>query len=186
MGSWNYYIDLKVDKSILEDMIYKYQQNKTYQAAFYFGKKDESFSNNYNAGFMAVIDNFLPTNHLIYNFLSLYASHDLYIRTNRIERIYDFTRKSQFVKFMYDVWEKKIDFAYESLGVIVLDYKQYYKIRNRLYKKYYMRIPRVIEQTTRMRNRKDVKIPQGTALKIKRIMWNNSGDAITQGTVRNH
>ena len=43
---------------------------------------------------------------------------------------------------MYDIWENKIDFVYDQLGVIAIKYKQYHKIRSKLYKKYYTRVPK--------------------------------------------
>ena len=141
MGSWNYYIEIKTDRITLDRMISEYEKNQTYQEMFYFGKCEYGFNDGYNAGFVSVIDNFLPANHVIYNFLSNYLSCGLYIRTNGIERTYDFTRKSDFIKFMYDVWESKIDFVYDQLGVIVINHKRYHKIRSKLYKKYYIKIP---------------------------------------------
>lgn len=142
MGSWNYYIEIKIDRITLDRMISEYEKNQTYQEMFYFGKCEDGFNDDYNAGFASVIDNFLPANHLIYNFLSNYLSCNLYIRTNGIELTYDFTQKSDFIKFMYDAWESKIDFVYDQLGVIVINLKRYHKIRSKLYKKYYIKIPK--------------------------------------------
>ena len=141
MGAWNYYIEIKADKQILDDMLSSYEQNKAYQTAFNFAKKDGSCLNGYNAGIEAVIDNFLPANHLIYKFLAPYVSCNLCIKTNEIERAYDFTQKADFIKFMYDAWEQNIDSAYERLGTMVVNHKRYYKLRNRLYKKYFIKIP---------------------------------------------
>lgn len=142
MGSWNYYIEIKTDKITLDRMISEYETNQAYQEAFYFGKVEDGFQDGYNAGFASVIDNFLPANHLIYNFLSNYLPCNLYVRTNGIERAYDFTQKSDFIKFMYDSWKSKIDSVYDQLGVIVLNHKRYHKIRSKLYRKYYIKIPK--------------------------------------------
>ena len=152
MGSWNYYIEIKTDKITLEHMIFEYEKNQTYQEMFYFGKFEDGFGDDYNAGFVSIIDNFLPANHLIYNFLSNYLPCSLYIRTNGIEFTYDFTKKSDFIKFMYDAWESKIDFAYDQLGVIAINYKRYHKIRNKLYKKYYIKIPRKTKSEDKILN----------------------------------
>lgn len=141
MGSWNYYIEIKADKPTLDRMVFEYSQNPTYQEAFHFGTLESSYSDGYNAEFVSIIDDFLPANHLIYNFISHYVSCNLFIKTNGIECIYDFAKKSDFIKFMYDAWESKIDFVYDQLGVIMVKYKRYHKTRNKLYKKYYMRIP---------------------------------------------
>jgi len=140
VGSWNYYIEIKTDKSTLDRMALEYKQNQTYQEIFRF-EIFEGCCDGYHAGVEALIDNFLPTNYLIYHFLSCHASCDLCIRTNGIEQKYDFVKKSEFIKFMYDAWEEKIDFVYAQLGVIVIKNKQYYRTRNRLYKKYYVKIP---------------------------------------------
>ena len=142
MGSWNYYIEIKTDKSTLDRMIFEYKQNRTYQEVFRFESFEDWCDDGYNAGFEAIIDNFLPTNYLIYNFLSRYISCDLCIKTNGVKRKYDFIKKSEFIKFMYDVWEEKIDYVYDQLGVMVIKNKQYHKTRSKLYKKHYVRIPK--------------------------------------------
>ena len=142
MGSWNYYIEIKIDGQTLNRMISEYKQHQTYQEVFYFGKSEDGCSEGYSAEIISIIDNFLPANHLIYNFLSKYHSYGLCIKTNDIERTFDFIQKSDFIKFMYDIWENKIDFVYDQLGVIAIKYKQYHKIRSKLYKKYYTRVPK--------------------------------------------
>ncbi len=145
MSSWNYYINLKINEQTFDNMVFEYNQNSAYQAAFHFGKIEGGSSDGYNVGIISVIDNFLPANHLIYNFLSHYISCDLYIKTNGVEHRYDFSKKSDFIKFMYEVWENKIDFVYDQLGVMVINHKQYHKTRNKLYKKYYVRIANPIK-----------------------------------------
>ena len=142
MGSWNYYIEVKADNETLQRMISEYEQSQIYKKMFFFGKCKDGYGDGYNAGIMSVIDNFLPSSHLIYSFLSSYIICDFYIKTNGIERIFDFTRKSDFIKFMYDAWEDKIDFVYDQLGVIAIDCARYHKVRSKLHRKYYIRIPR--------------------------------------------
>ena len=51
-----------------------------------------------------------------------------------------FPKKSDFCHFVYKAWEEKIDAAYARFGTLVIDYKQYYKTRNRLYQKHYMKL----------------------------------------------
>lgn len=137
MGSWNFYIELKADDDTIKDMLYEYTKNTVYQTAFYFGYIENDYNDEYKMIFVSVIDDFLPVNHLIYSFISHYMCDKIYIKTNNIKRIFDFEKKSDFVKFMYDTWEDKIDFVYGNLGVILIDYKKYYKVRNKLYRKYY-------------------------------------------------
>lgn len=137
MGSWNFYLELKTDTITLNNMIREYNQNSTYQTAFHFGIIEGYCKTGFNTGFSSVIDNFLPENHLIYNFLSHFVSCHSYIKANEIEHMYDFSEKSDFIKFMYDAWETKIDFVYEQLGALVINHKQYYKTRDKLHKKYY-------------------------------------------------
>lgn len=140
MSSWNYYIEVKANEELLNHMILEYNKNSTYKKVFHFGVIQNSCNDSYTVGFVSTIDNFLQANYLIYNFLFNYIAHNLYIKTNGTECIFNFTKKSDFIKFMYDAWESKIDYIYNQLGVIIIDYKQYPKIRNKLYKKYYIKI----------------------------------------------
>lgn len=142
MGSWHYYIDIKVDEKTLEEMLSEYEQNQVYQQIFYFGKRETTCEKEYNAGIASVIDNFMPANYLIYRFLSNYGNCNLWIRANDSECAYNFAERKSFMAFLYEAWESKINFAYSQMGVIALNYKNYYKIRNKLYRKYYIRIPR--------------------------------------------
>ena len=144
MGSWNFYIELKANDFIIKNMLREYTENTVYQSSFYFGHIESDYEDEYKMIFVSVIDNFLPVNHLIYNFLSHYMYDKIYIKTNNIKHIFDFEKKSDFVKFMYDTWESKIDFVYDNLGVILINYKKYYKVRNKLYRKYYKKIPNTI------------------------------------------
>lgn len=140
MGSLNFYIEVKADEQVLSNMLQQYNSNQMHQRLFGFGVFETFSEENYHAGFEAYIDDFLPACHLIYGFLSRFASHDLYIRANGIEHLLDFPQKSDFCHFVYKAWEKKIDAAYARFGTLVIDYKQYYKTRNRLYRKHYMKL----------------------------------------------
>ena len=135
MGSWNFFIELKVESTELNVLTNAYI-NSIYQKAFYFGISE----NTYNVGISSVMDNFLPANHLIYEFLSLIAYKEFSIRTNNIERIFDFKNKADFISFMYNTWEQKIDSTYQQFGVFLMPIDNYYKHRNKLYKKYYQKL----------------------------------------------
>lgn len=142
MGSCEYYIDLKIDANTLDKMIFEYNGNLIYQTAFSFGALKDIGEDGFNAGFSSVVDNFLPATHLIYGFLLRFITNKSCIRANGIKHLFDFASKADFVMFMYSAWETKIDFTYEHFGVLLLDNRKYYKIRNRLYKKHYKKIPR--------------------------------------------
>ena len=141
MGSLDYFIEIRTDSSTLNNMIQEYSRNSIYQSAFFFGKNNDD-CDGMSAGFIVAIDNFLPANHLIYDFLTNYISCDLHIETNGNKRKFDFGKKRDFIKYMYDIWERKIDFAYENFGAIIINHKNYYKQRNKLYRKYYKKIIR--------------------------------------------
>ena len=66
--------------------------------------------------------------------------HNLHIKTNTFERPYDFVNKADFIKFMYDSWENKIDAVYEIFGVMIIGYEKYQTTRRKLYNKHYIYI----------------------------------------------
>lgn len=142
MGSFNFFINLKLDNDSLAILDDKYKTNSLYQAAFYYGKTLGDKNNGYNAGISSVIDNFIPANRLIYNFLSTikFGNASIFIKTGGVERTFDFEKQSDFICFMYKVWEQKIISTYKQFGVILLDNNKYCKYRNKLYKKYYKKI----------------------------------------------
>ena len=142
MGSWHYYIDIKVDEKTLNEMILEYEQNQIYRQVFFFGKRENECEKEYNAGIVSLIDNFMPANYLIYDFLSNYRNRNLWIRANDSKCMYSFIDRKSFILFLYEAWERKISFAYSQLGVLILNYNKYYKTRNKLYKKYYIKFPR--------------------------------------------
>lgn len=143
MGVWHFYIDLNVDAEVLDAMLSEYRCNNVYKRVFSFCKiTDESSFEGYNAGIESVIDNFLPAIYMIFDFLSEYARSGIRLKTNEKIAVFDFDKKSDFLKFMFEAWEEKISSMYENFGVLAVDYKEYYKTRNRLYKKYYVKIPR--------------------------------------------
>lgn len=141
MGSLDFFINIKIESGDANMLLQEYKRNALYQSAFHYGIIEEWLHSEFNAGISSVIDNFLPANILIYRFLSqLQDTKDGFqIETLEIQRPFDFENKSDFVNFMYNIWEEKIDLAYQQFGVIVIDHKQYYKIRNKLYKKYYIK-----------------------------------------------
>lgn len=93
MGSWNFYIDLKVDSDDANALLQEYISSDLFQSAFSYAMFPEWMDRNFNVGISGVIDNFLPTNNLIYKFLSKFKKGSLYIRTNGVERFYDFEKK---------------------------------------------------------------------------------------------
>lgn len=140
MGAFEYYIQIRTDKITAEHMVSEYEKNSLCQRLFSLKSETDS-CDGYNVQLKAVIDNFMPANHLIYNFLSNYQSSGLHIRTNNIEQPYDFVKRADFIKFMYDTWQEKISCAYAQFGVMTINNRKYYKVRNRMYYKYYVKIP---------------------------------------------
>ena len=55
MGSWNYYIEIKIDGQTLNRMISEYKQHQTYQEVFYFGKSEDGCSEGYSAEIISII-----------------------------------------------------------------------------------------------------------------------------------
>ena len=138
MGVYNFFIDLKLEERYIDMLKQEYQNSDIYQKAFHFNQLSNDIYTDYNAGISSVLDNFLPSNHLIYKFLCSCNCKKIYIRTNEIERLFDFETKSDFISFMYTSWEKKLDCAYHECGTFMIDVKKYRIVRNRLYKKYYV------------------------------------------------
>lgn len=139
MGAWDFFVDIKVTPDDAKRLLQEYNSNKLYQSIFHFGIDSEWLDGEYNAWISSVIDNFLPANHLTFRFLSEIKENtgSFPIKTYKTERLFDFERKSDFINFMYNAWEQRIDLAYRQVGVIILDPKKYDKTRNKLYRKYY-------------------------------------------------
>ena len=137
MGVFDFIIDIKTEEEIICFFNKEYGRNSLYQRAFYFNSFADNEDTKFNAGISSVLDNFLPANHLIYNFLSSAESKQIYIRTNGDERVFDFNCKSDFISYMYARWEKRLDAQYKQFGTILLDVKKHRQIRDKLYTKYY-------------------------------------------------
>jgi len=142
LGVWDFHINLKIGTNDANSLLKVYNSNELYQSAFHYGIVVEWLENEYNVGISSVIDSFLPANSLIFQFLSTSSGEhpNYYIKTRDVERSFNFDRKADFINFMYNVWEDKIDAYYKQMGGLLLDHRNYYKIRNRLFKKYYKKL----------------------------------------------
>lgn len=141
MGVFDFYINMKVEPDATAILLKEYKSNNIYHETFHFGIIADSVDNEFNAGISSIIDNFLPANILIYAFLSKIKkrNREILIQTRGHERLFDFCSKPDFIGFMYGVWEDKIDFVYQRYGTIILNPTSYYRIRNKLFNKYYKR-----------------------------------------------
>jgi len=142
LGTYEFFINIKTGKDDASSLLQDYNNNEVYQAAFHCGILDQWVENGYNVGISAVIDSFLPVNLLIFKLLSAHNREDtvFYIKTRGIERIFDFEKQIDFFNFMYNVWEDKINVYYKQMGGILLSHKNYCRTRNKLFKKYYMKL----------------------------------------------
>ena len=94
MGIWNFYIDVKCCPEFIDFLEKEYRNNSFYQRCFHFSRLPDGWSQDYSGGISSVIDNFLPANHLIYNFLSSHEyEKNFYIKSNGTERVFDFDFK---------------------------------------------------------------------------------------------
>ncbi len=140
MGVFSFYIDIKADENVLNSLMNIYNANPLFQTAFHFARFTDEYDGKFNAGISSYIDNFLPANHLIYKFLSSVDVKCIYMKTNGIERNFDFPQKSDFISFMYTSWENRLDYAYRQYGTILINVKKYRQSRNKLYWRYYKKI----------------------------------------------
>lgn len=133
MGVFNFYINIKCSKNDSSLLLSEYQKNSIYCQTFAFN----SFTNSgFDAGIEAILDNFLPTNYLIYSFLSK-ANDDIVISTNGFDHLFDFKIRSEFINFMCNAWEDRLEYLYCNFGTLLIDMKKYHKSRNKLFSKYY-------------------------------------------------
>mgnify|MGYP000082222549 FL=1 len=141
MGAWDFYVNLKIDASDAYALLAAYKNNALYQNAFHYGIAQNSAADEYNAGITSVIDSFLPANILIFSFITenLNKKSDFQIKTLDIERDFDFEKKVDFINFMYNAWEEKIDAYYKLFGGVLLNHNDYVKARSKLYRKYYIK-----------------------------------------------
>ena len=138
MGALNFSIECCVSLENVKILFKEYEGKNIYQKAFSFNSFDENISN-YDVGIIAMLDNFLPACSLIYKFLSM-VQEKIKIRTNNIETIFNFSESKDFTIFMYSCWYEKIENMFRNYGTVLLNSKKYYKIRNKLYNKYYEKI----------------------------------------------
>lgn len=141
MGCFDFYIELKIELNDANILLQEFKSNDLYKEAFHYGIFVEWLNSEFNAGISSKIDNFLPANTLIFRFLSLLkeTNKSFKMKTYEVERNFDFANKAEFINFMYSTWEKKIDSAYEK-GTILISSHKYYKVRDKLYKKYYKKL----------------------------------------------
>lgn len=82
----------------------------------------------------------MPSCILIYEFLEIVKQElaSFTIDTSGIKYDYNFKNKTQFIGFMYNIWERKILATYSQLGAVIINHKNYYRNRRKiLHKKIY-------------------------------------------------
>ena len=139
MGSLNYYIKIAGDSQALAQIAAEYTHNKTYQETFGLMMCEEG-NGEFTLGIEALIDNFLPTNHMLFSLFSRYAIYDLYIVDDQGKQKIGAMSKTDFIQYMYCKWENRIDLVYAQFGTMVIKYKRYHRNRKKLYPKYYVKI----------------------------------------------
>lgn len=139
MGACDFYISLKIEEDAANQLLKTYSRNELYKSAFYYGIAVEQVENKYIAGISSVIDSFLPACSLIFQFLltGIGENPHFYVKTRDVEQLFDFEKKADFINFMYNAWEEKIDMYYMRMGGLLLDQRNYYEARRKLFKKYY-------------------------------------------------
>lgn len=139
MGALNYYIKIAGDEQCLNTIAAEYAQNTVWREMFGL-TVCENEDGKHTLEIEALIDNFLPTNHMLFSFLSRWAACDLYIVDDCEEYLFGTMSKTDFMQYMYRRWESKIDFAYSQFGTMIVKYRHYHKNRRKLYAKYYIKI----------------------------------------------
>lgn len=114
-----------------------YRNNALYQSAFHFGIAPKWAEDDCNVGISSVIDSFIPANILIFEFITenIDKKTNIHIKTLDIERAFDFEKKVDFINFMYNAWEEKINAYYKLTEAMLLNQNDY-KVKNMLYGKY--------------------------------------------------
>ena len=136
MGVFPFSINIKADKNDLNLLLSEYAKNDIFRRAFSFSFLDNG---DFDAGIEAVFDNFLPTNYLIFIFLSN-AHGSIVIYTNGFEHLFNFDDRSEFINYMCNAWDKRLEYVYCNFGTLLLDTKKYHRSRNKLYSKYYKKL----------------------------------------------
>lgn len=142
MGSLNFNIRLKIEHDVAYNLLREYENSDLYKETFYYGILVDWLKSDYIAEITSNIDSFLPANTLIYYFLCSQSIQEcsLIINTQGEDHLFDFETKSEFICFMYKVWENRIDDIYHRYGTIILNPKTHIRTRNKLFKKYYKRL----------------------------------------------
>lgn len=139
MSTESYFINLIIEEETANKLLEKYKQNQIFQDFFDFSLYDKEINSEYSTSIYSVFDNFLPANILIFKFLSNIDS-PIVLETKGTKLAFDFQTEEDFVCCMIKLWKENIKNCYSSLGVICINYKKYYKIRNKLKKKYYKKL----------------------------------------------
>lgn len=139
MGVETFYIGVIVDKDSAESLKKTYKEHSIYSDVFNCANLKVLSENKILVGMESVIENFMMANSLIFELLNKFSNHSksFDIITLNAEKHWDFQSRRDFMIFMYDVWERKIEHLYEQYGTIVISPKRYWKTRSRLYKNYY-------------------------------------------------
>ncbi|MBQ9115896.1 MAG: hypothetical protein IJY04_02630 [Clostridia bacterium] len=82
---------------------------------------------------------FLPACLSVWEILSRFRDRvgEFTFESKREKRRFDFESRYCFVCYMYGLWEKELDTLYDQMGCVMFLPDEYYKKRNRLYRKYY-------------------------------------------------
>ena len=137
MGVMNYYLSFAIDKSKQKE-IEKIYSNQ-YSDFFNFGIKEGTIQEKATVYIESCFENFLVSNYKIFDFIEQIKrkNEDFFFTTNEIKQSWHFVTKSDFLNFMYQKWEKKLDRFYCQYGTLVIPPKKYWKTHRKLFKKYY-------------------------------------------------
>jgi hypothetical protein len=110
MGMESFYLNLQIDSVLAKVFKEKYESNEIFKVAFIYTIFDTSQGNEFKVTIEALIDNFLPSCMLIYQFLKIIEQEfgSFLIDSRGVTFTFAFKDRAQFIAFMYSNWESKI------------------------------------------------------------------------------
>ena len=139
MGIESFYVKIRVDKKLLIEFKKIFFQKDYYGKCLAYHLVEEEVINYINL--TASIVNFLPAVMIIHEICEkLNLKEENIIEVNAISQNYKFKNTSEFMLFLYQSYERKIQGFNKEFGAFIIKPGKYYKTRSRLRKKYYTKI----------------------------------------------
>ena len=137
MSIESFYVNIRIENLLMEDLINIFSYNKAFQLAFayHWDGADEELS------IKATLVSFLPACELLYKLLQTITTKGkiIELETRKERHAFDFENFIDFFSWLYTCWEESLKYFNNKWGAFVVSSANYYKARRKLRKKYMLK-----------------------------------------------